>query len=394
MTLTRSVPEEILRCDAWLLRACLTAASEAGEAAMAAQLVSILGDTATAAEHANALIAARRSADLTLTRRAWANLEASAVAPDDLCFALMVGSLFDAVRSNGGGGAADELVCEALAMARRATCELPSTASPTVLTAALGCAIDTAHPTAAREATALLHAVDPAALDLGAQLKVLELCACEADWAGLEKEARDARERRSALWQAPCDAGDCTGDRAADGVSGAAVASATTLATPVPSHLLTTLDATISIARRVASSPEMEDAEGAAASSPVATKAVEELHALRALLVAADEAATASGEATRETATGEPLASSLAAGGDDGSEDTQRDAARRASKRRYSRSIALPGQAAHPLDVLYEVCQYTPFLVEPKPLGDLPSERPRSPRDEYLLMTSEARMIT
>ena len=115
------------------------------------------------------MLAARRSGQLPAARSAWAALGASAHLPDELCYALMIGSLFDAAgrRRDGEGDASDEgrvaeraavddpsvepaLIDEAMEMAATAASQLASSASPVVITAALGCSISALAPSAAR----------------------------------------------------------------------------------------------------------------------------------------------------------------------------------------------------------------------------------------------------
>ena len=318
VVLIRSIPHSTLTADPWLCRLALSAASEGAEPALAATLVDVLGEHATVEQHAARLVASRRAADLPSAREAWAALEASEHEPDDLCYALMVGVLFDAAAAEAAAPPPPSpppspLVDEAMSVAARAVSALPAASSPVVLTAALGCAIGAAQSGAARRALQMLHAVDPNCVDAGAQLKVLEVSATAGDWAGLGAEATAARERQT-----------CIGERA---------------------HLAVALEHTIGLAR-----------DAAAVAKDEAASALDALTRLRASL-----------EATAEEAAAMADASEGADGSQASGEFGEASRARRVAQQRYSRSIALPAEMqAAPLEVVFEDDD---LLAISKPIG-------------------------
>jgi 23S rRNA-/tRNA-specific pseudouridylate synthase len=192
------IPPDLLQEDPFLAKLALTACAEAGEADFAAELIHGLGERATAEEHAASLIACRRSRSVARAQQAWAVLEEASCMPDELCFALMTGILFDAAGAfdSSNDGRATALVAAAMDLAKRASRQLDAHASSVVITAALGCAITGGWHAAACTSLQLLHdGSHKRFVDPGSQLKVLEICSKAADWEALTAEAARARAR-------------------------------------------------------------------------------------------------------------------------------------------------------------------------------------------------------
>ena len=149
---------------------------------MAATIVSLMGGRAKTEHFAQWLVASRRGRDVESARAAWRALEAShkggGDAADDMCFAVMIGTLLDSVSQSADGDVfvssssasapssaatpapssswssySDHSVEEAMTLAARASEELPLSAS-VVLIACLGSAISAAQHRAAAEASA------------------------------------------------------------------------------------------------------------------------------------------------------------------------------------------------------------------------------------------------
>ena len=220
----RRVAEQVPR--AWLAQEgelsarALEAAAEAGAPKLAMEVLAHRAEAegrdadAVTADHALALQACRRAADLDVGREAWASLlrEASPVT-DELCFAQMVGLLFDRCRR--APAAADHAaeLAEAMTLARQAAAAMPAHRAAVVLAAALAGTIDADEPAAACEALRLLHAAgadeaaeteeeeEAVAVTGAAQLRVLRMCADGEEWALVAAEAAAAAARRLSSWE-------------------------------------------------------------------------------------------------------------------------------------------------------------------------------------------------
>ena len=366
VALAKTIPSSILESDTWLCRAVLGAASETGETELASRLLEALGAKAKAEDHSHVLVACRRKRCVESARAAWTALEASKHGPDEVCYAIMIGVLFDAVQAMEEVEAAEEaeaaaaavgssrslLVQEAMAISARAATELPAGASPVALQAAVGGAIGASGDrgtlaSAVVEAMELLSVAEGNAARAEVQIKVLQVCTDAGDWATVEAEARRAVGRGVRIvptggwlpvdaphggWQPPgapaaVDAAPAAADDGGPGVeSGGGMADS-------QHHLLDAIDKFIRHAREASEASGGEAAAGAA------------------------EALCALAEAVRKPPVeGEVL--------DEKTTEAQQ-VARRKSQSRYSRSIALPAVSA-PLEVLYED---EDLLAVSKPIG-------------------------
>ena len=314
----RRVPPAVLSSDIWLCKVALQACAEAGEPALAASLVAAMDGKATDEQRSQWLVACRRARSVGGAREVWAAIEAAAssagTAPSGLGFALMIGTLFDAADDCSAAATAPPtdvesgkaFAAEATELAARAARELKAEDSHVALTAALGCAIKGGRVAAAREALRLIDGAAAGSIDVGAQLKVLDLCASTGEWQALVEEAADTRDRGGLRWPA------------ADA-----------------ERLQETLDATCvhvaaEVERTERSEAGKEDDDASAAAL------------MRDGLSALRELSSAAGVDERTGAA--PSADAAAASA----------AARKHSARSYSRSIALEGEDGWPLDVVYE----------------------------------------
>ena len=338
VAIVRTIPAPTLATDAWLCRLALSAAAEAAEPALARSLLASLGSKATVEQYAACLMASRRAADLEQSQEVWAALEASLHAPDDLCYALMVGALFDAAAAAKAIGtaakvaAAEALVVEAMDLTKRAAATLPNASAPVVITAALGLAIGAQHPAASRAALSTLHAIDPSCVDAAVQLKVLQVCVAQAAWSEAAAEALAACDRQIAI-----------GDRA---------------------HLAADLDATIARAEAAAAAAPHTAAATAAAPDEAAVA----LSALRQLRASMQASAALASERCFEAETAEDDVDVGECVDDDECAADEASRARRDAQKRYSRSIVMPAEASGgaSLEVVYED---EDLLAVAKPIG-------------------------
>ena len=333
----RSAPASVVSADAWLSNIAINACAEAGEPALAARLVSDLGAAAQSDQHAGSLIASRRACSLPCARRAWAALEASEHAkPDELCYAVMIGALFDAsgTRSEGcdGEDGAEAVVREAMTLARRSQAELSAESAAVALTATVSGAINGGWAAAACQALLMLHESDPSSLSAAMQVKVLELSVEVAS------AVTDASEATPAGW-------------AAVGVEARLAAERGTRPRGSEEHVHVALEGII-----------------AACDAAVEAGEVGSQEALQALRQVASQ--MAKGEDAEASHADAPASGRGAA-----ASDAERDAdeARRVHARRlFSRSIALPAEHDHPLEIIYEdddllaVCKPTDVPVHPR----------------------------
>ena len=338
VALVRTIPAPTLAADAWLCRLALSAAAEAAEPALARSLLASLGAKASVEQYAACLMASRRAADLGHSQQVWAALEASHHAPDELCYALMVGALFDAAAAAKAIGtaaevaAAEALVVEAMDLTKLAAAVLPNASAPVVITAALGLAIGAQHPAASRAALSTLHAIDPSCVDAAVQLKVLEVCVAQAAWSAAAAEALAACDRQIAI-----------GDR---------------------THLAAGLDATVAKAEAAAASAP----HTAAATAAAADEAAVALSALRQLRASMQASAALASERRFEAETAEDDVDVGECEDKDECAADEASRARRDAQKRYSRSIVMPAEAAGgaSLDVVYED---EDLLAVAKPIG-------------------------
>ena len=338
VAIVRTIPAPTLATDAWLCRLALSAAAEAAEPALARSLLASLGSKATVEQYAACLMASRRAGDLEQSQEVWAALEASLHAPDDLCYALMVGALFDAAAAAKAIGtaakvaAAEALVVEAMDLTKLAAATLPNASAPVVITAALGLAIGAQHPAASRAALSTLHAIDPSCVDAAVQLKVLQVCVAQAAWSEAAAEALAACDRQIAI-----------GDRA---------------------HLAADLDATIARAEAAAGAAP----HTAAATAAAADEAAGALSALRQLRASMQASAALASERCFEAETAEDDVDVGECVDDDECAADEASRARRDAQKRYSRSIVMPAEASGgaSLEVVYED---EDLLAVAKPIG-------------------------
>lgn len=348
VALARAMPSATLANDNWLLKEALRASSEAGEPDMAATIVSLMGGRAKTEHFAQWLVASRRGRDVESARAAWRALEAShkggGDAADDMCFAVMIGTLLDSVSQSADGDAfisssasapssaatpapslssySDPSVEEAMTLAARASEELPVSSASVVLIACLGSAISAAQHRAAAEALRILTAVDATAVEAGMQIKVLETCAAASDWGALEEETGRARERTGVL--------TVGSDKA---------------------HLIDQLKRVVRMAERAAA-----DADGPEAAAAGAAAQALASFASGVELRSKDTAETAdAGAEDGEAVSEEQRAATEAA-----------KVARKSAQTRYSRSLAMPSEASVAFDVLYEDDH---LLAVNKPIG-------------------------